>query len=563
MPNLNRNVTFDEDGEFACELVLQDTDLPVQIRATIHEGLGWLAIRHIQMGLVREKVAARHFSLLAELSPKTFDFAYKAGMFMLAPSVTNNKDALKYLQRAIANADPSKVSAADLHQLHHLHVKALRRAQRHEEAEEELYKLLERYPYDFETLSVLKYGSPNAADLHGEFQFLDTLHHDVQMHGESEYVGFRPPCSVDVSAAPWQPAVYSHVLSEADFAGHVERREPFIVRLGSAQGLSAALGWGTDAWRGDSGRSYLRKAVGEGELVLVESRAHHATETAGGESFGFGLNVHRKLLPFDQVLENDFTNEHRNESIYLNIQQPLTTGETHRTPLHLLKKDIPFPAMLNPVLSNITEVNLWMGVARDRDSQSKLHTDATDNLYVVLEGSKHFSVISPADALSVRTVSPTYVVSPDGLSFQFNVPKFREYALRKARGEVMASDIDISGTVSSNGTAPRTTVKSAALQPATLQTRLLDEEIDYDVSNFHFSAQPASSYGAANCGAGPTEFDLLEGDMLYLPTGWFHQVTSRQGRHMAVNYWWRALNWRGAVEFERERSEALYDKLLA
>ena len=243
MPNLNRNITYDEDGEFACELVLQDVDLPVQIRATIHEGLGWLAIRHIQMGLVREKVAARHFSLLAELSPKTFDFAYKAGMFMLAPSVSNIKDALKYLERAISNADPSKVSPGDFHQLHHLNVKALRRAQRHEEAEAELYKLLERYPYDFETLSVLKYGSANAADHVDDYQFLDTFYRDVQVLAESEYIGFRPPCSVDTAiVAAWQPTVYTELLSAADFAGHVERREPFIVRLGSARNLNAALG---------------------------------------------------------------------------------------------------------------------------------------------------------------------------------------------------------------------------------------------------------------------------------------------------------------------------------
>src|SRR4051794_1606094 len=57
-------------------------------------------------------------------------------------------------------------------------------------------------------------------------------------------------------------------------------------------------------------------------------------------------------------------------------------------------------------------------------------------------------------------------------------------------------------------------------------------------------------------------FELFAGDMLYLPTGWFHQVTSRKGRHMAINYWWRALNWREAVDFEDRASRALFDTLL-
>ena len=35
---LSRDLRVDEDGEFACELVLQDKFLPAQIRVTIHEG---------------------------------------------------------------------------------------------------------------------------------------------------------------------------------------------------------------------------------------------------------------------------------------------------------------------------------------------------------------------------------------------------------------------------------------------------------------------------------------------------------------------------------------------
>jgi hypothetical protein len=220
--------------------------------------------------------------------------------------------------------------------------------------------------------------------------------------------------------------------------------------------------------------------------------------------------------------------------------------------------------MLNPVWNNITEVNLWMGVARDRNSQSKLHMDATDNLYIVLEGSKHFSVISPADALRVATISPSYAVSEDGLSFQFNVLKFKEYVSSKAQLDTASVDVSGDSVASVVDAVPApTTTRSPALAPDTLRARLLAVDIDYDVSNFHFSAQEASSYTDVHCGAGPAQFDLNEGDMLYLPTGWFHQVTSKQGRHMAINYWWRALNWRSAVEFEREKSHALYEQLLA
>jgi len=35
----------------------------------------------------------------------------------------------------------------------------------------------------------------------------------------------------------------------------------------------------------------------------------------------------------------------------------------------------------------------------------------------------------------------------------------------------------------------------------------------------------------------PLEVEVQEGEMLYLPAGWFHHVQSKGGIHMAVNYW--------------------------
>jgi mannose-6-phosphate isomerase-like protein (cupin superfamily) len=399
---------------------------------------------------------------------------------------------------------------------------------------------------------------------------------------------------------PWAPQTYTRLLTDAEFLGHVQRREPFIVRFGSAQNMSATLGWGTQAWLGEAGRVYLQRAVGDKEKVLVESRPHfpasvtaddHKDHTPNVGNFGFGLDAHRKFMSFSDLLASDFANAHGNESMYLNIQQPDVQHpeEVYRTPLHLLKADIPLPAMLRGVAENITEVNLWMGVARDRDAQSKLHMDATDNLYVVLEGAKQFTIASPADALKVGTVSPTIAVSPDGMSFQFNVRKFSGYLKWKAQkeqaelaaaaaasvsrnssnggGDNVASS-ETSSTESKSVSGSDVNTDTALLLPSALQEHLVRKDIEYEAANFHFSLldanAPAQQQRSAQCDPDAphfTTFTLQAGDMLYLPTGWFHQVVSKQGRHMAVNYWWRALNWRGAVEFERARSEAVFEQL--
>lgn len=588
VPNLRRNLTIDEDGEFACELVLQDLQLPMQIRATIHEGLGWLAIRHCQMGLLRQSTVTRHFGILADIAPSQINFALKAGTFLLDPVVADAEKAKKYLHNAVygeASQDSTK-TAEQAYIARNLYAKALGRLQEYKLAQIELERLLTEYPYDFEALAALQQHAPSADQT---AKFISTLatYETIAELGTSNYAGFIPPlfgntvetdttgevkaAAVEESTDAWQPQIFTRLLSAEEFADFTQRREPFIMRLGSAKLLSQALEWNTQAWRGEAGKVYLKEKVGsEDDSVLVEARPNPAALAGegegeslnkGNENFGFGLHTYRKFMPFTDLLQNDFLNAAGNESVYLNIQQPSPT--VYRPPLHRLQEDIPLPAMLSPIQGNLTEVNLWMGYARNQDAQSKLHMDATDNLYVVLEGSKHFAIASPADALQARTVAPTYAVSPDGLSFQFNVRKFAAYARHIAAQRAASAVNTTSSTTTSTTTATELGLaEHPLLNPPSIQRHLIEQEIEYEVSNLHFSTLDATTVTADTVSPRFTHFDLQEGDALYLPTGWFHQVTSRQGRHMAINYWWRALNWRDAVEFEREQSQSLYDKLL-
>jgi len=188
---------------------------------------------------------------------------------------------------------------------------------------------------------------------------------------------------------------------------------------------------------------------------------------------------------------------------------------------------------------------------------SRFHFDATDNLYVVLEGSKTFQLLSPKYALLTDTVSPTYAVSPDGLPFQFNANHFIEYYRNHSHNRI---------------------------ENNTQQDLLLLEEIDkwkefggsFETVNNHFSniINPEQSVELMDKLASIT---LSPGDMLYLPTGWFHKVTSRpfprknksnkthhycENKHMAINFWWRAQHWEYAEQFERVMSQQLFASIL-
>jgi len=245
-----------------------------------------------------------------------------------------------------------------------------------------------------------------------------------------------------------------------------------------------------------------------------------------------------------------------------------------------------------------------MGKAKNAyGSTSRMHMDAMDNLYIVLEGTKHFSIVPPSKSLLMKTISPSYAVSPDGLAYQFNASHFREYlqALKlhdHSRHHTSPEFIVDQATVivdplpdqsintmssSLSDVSGSNTESKILVANATIS--LLSSEVTYSSSHAHFSklsfpisstSSPTSQMEASTTESTTTttttttnshhpvktsQFTIRAGEILYLPTGWFHQVTSARGKHVAINYWWRALHWETAVAFELEKSRLLFKKM--
>jgi Cupin-like domain len=134
-----------------------------------------------------------------------------------------------------------------------------------------------------------------------------------------------------------------------------------------------------------------------------------------------------------------------------------------------------------------------MGNSPNNPGVSRLHKDSLDNLYVVLQGRKSFSIFSPQHAQYMQTVLPTFFVEPGGYSYQLWLTLI-------------------------NDTLPAT----ASFAEATP----------------HFSAAASPNDPLLGPAQGMySSFELNPGDMLYLPVGWFHQVSSFD-RNFALNFWW-------------------------
>jgi hypothetical protein len=600
---LPRDLKYDEDAEFSCELVLQDRYLPAQIRLTIHEGLFYLAVTHTLMGMPRARDALRHAEVLTEMVPQSFRFRYNAGQWSLSQEISNAQRAAEHFHeclygRASNDTDPAFMTENILYLTKRNYIKSLSIiAGREEEALQEAMKAMKEYPLDFELAFFVKdilakIESGNSEQIlayitHLRETIAEVISPEDLSRGNSSlmvYEGLMPPSqrSVDEDiTVAWQPQKLSSLPTVEEFQSFVNRREPFVVSFGSLAAMDEGMDWKVKQWIDNP--DYLIEAVGDEEMVTAEGimksrlqacTANQVDTTACGQ-YGVGLHVRRRQLNFKELMTNHFTDA--NMSYYLNIQDAKSGHGPFRTPLHKVAKDInPYNnSFLEVVMPNITNIQLWKGESlfADQITTSRLHVDAADNLYFLLQGRKQFTIWAPNFVGYMNTIGPSYGVNKDGLEYQFNTNNFKEFVVKQLRQENKTLEQVFSTASSNDQEGYENNMNYKVLK------ELLSKQLEYLTDDLHFSmlsTNPGSTlwdsqqcYDEVNpsgdgAGMGMTEcgknrlpipsaiIDLYPGDLLFLPAGWFHQVKSFSGPHTAVNYWWKPPYWRDAVATEDE-----------
>lgn len=234
-------------------------------------------------------------------------------------------------------------------------------------------------------------------------------------------------------------------------------RQPVVMRT---QSLSQ-LGWHTHLWNNE----YLAHKAGA-QQVLVQKR--------GSDEYSAESSAYVPML-FVDFLRQVMARASGDERIYLNLQ----TDKVIEPPLLQLLGDFSIPVYFKDL--QLRCVNLWMGNS-DKTITTPLHHDFNDNLYVVVEGRKRFTLFPPEQAPNLYPRGQLQAVEPNGII---------RYASLSGMPHLSQVDID----------AP-------------------------DRARFPLYAN-----------AEPTRMDveIQAGEMLFLPAGWFHQVSS-SGRHIAVSF---------------------------
>ena len=342
------------------------------------------------------------------------------------------------------------------------------------------------------------------------------------------------------------------------FQSFVKRRQPCIIR-GKLPELPKTKQW----WAPPSARALT---------VQVEKR------DGSKDAFGKGRKVG---MTFGELLDG------RSPDHYLTTQE-LPDGHLLAPPLTaLVDNGLPLrPSLMGALVPQ--SINLWLGHS-DTPASSGLHHDFHDNLYVLLRGTKHFRLFSPADAHRMYTHGRIRKVHPNGrinyVGEEETAADGRTHvdvtaeALRQAKKEQKRAEralLEAEEAAEANfggDSEERVRLEEAEEALDDAMDVAMRREVEHrkavkrdkQRSNAADAASASSSSNAPPpsfsripnlaseistiqiLGGTPTfpllnkaklmECDIHEGEMLYLPAGWFHEVSST-GAHVALNFWY-------------------------
>lgn len=310
------------------------------------------------------------------------------------------------------------------------------------------------------------------------------------------------------------PITVQPIPSAVEFSKHVSRGYPCLYQAYNvSQNRQGGIDMGTDPSLLDSAafrwtkQDLLNLVPGDIEVAVTPSgRADDIASVDGQEEPVFlapatiNLSMGELLHRLGESSPNNSV--HKDCSVYYLQSQNSNLTTTSLTPmLKHLPENFPFA---QPILSDPEAINIWIGDSR---SVTSTHRDPYENLYLVLRGSKTFTLFPPVDEFALPTLS-------------VRTGKYTFDSLNSAFSTVL----DVSEDV--NEPAPRLPWISA--DPLRSRDDLI---ADY----------PLYAHSS------PRIVTVHEGQILYLPAGWFHHVQQECGIWyedgsiapcIAVNYWY-------------------------
>lgn len=215
--------------------------------------------------------------------------------------------------------------------------------------------------------------------------------------------------------------------------------------------------------------------------------------------------------------------------------------EILQPPLTNLADEFPFDVIASDILK-LQQVNLWIGsnslnkeisgfenigknLPSTNGTSSGLHHDHSDNLYIPVMGKKRFTLFSPYDADAMYTVGDIYKVYDNGvIDYEINE--------KAVNWNHVARDGSVLGDIRPRQETELDPPSFSKIPPLYLHLdEIKDETARSKLSKEFYTKFPRLAKVHS------IQVSLEKGQMLYLPCGWFHEVSSFGNYHVAINYW--------------------------
>lgn len=390
-----------------------------------------------------------------------------------------------------------------------------------------------------------------------------------KIRNRNRYSGYHPEnsyCEIDrISANDIDPIDF--------YCDYILRRKPCIIYDMLSSESFSAFRMLTEAECIITALSRFCPKVLDAE-VYVEKR-NPLTKT-------FGSGIDKSKMSMRMFLE--LLRDRKGEEFYLTTQYEIDPANPDSEP-YIMKEPLKSMISILPLRPGLFErlvphqYNIWIGQS-EQGTSSGCHHDFHDNLYILLKGRKRFTLFSPKDALLMYTNQPVKFVHHNGLicygdhvSDNIEIEsdgEMEELVYLRSDGYLLseniqeseeegagligsfgseesdfewaredsADDFEADERVDSDGGQQEEPPSFSQIPVPVLHTYLSDHGMPgYERSESDIISD--KQFPLLN-NATAIQAELSEGECLYLPASWFHEVTSysNQGEvHTAINYW--------------------------
>eukprot|EP00984_Skeletonema_dohrnii_P034805 scaffold33699_cov167-Skeletonema_dohrnii-CCMP3373.AAC.3 len=368
------------------------------------------------------------------------------------------------------------------------------------------------------------------------------------------------------------------ITPESFYNEYIRQRKPVVLRdmTTSSSPLLSDLS-NLTKWKDIN---YLKSQVNPKQTVMVEQRSS-CSNNPTKSTFGNGYEIPMTFPQFASLIASGNDDRH-----YLTTQDVHSNSDGRPDLMSPLMKYLQHDFPLQPrIMGNLIpqNINLWMGNSREGLS-SGLHHDYHDNLYIVVKGTKRFRLYSPHDTEWMYTRGKLVKVHPNGrINYQgeettaYGADLKSDMAARAAKRKEDAEKLleEAERAVEEGVEGADQLLEKAEVELEKAMDDIIDAEVDDDDDNVRDDDDKVyETFGderkrvVDKTVKDPNNFskvkphmlddtDMLkesfpdflnataayctvqEGDILYLPASWFHEVTSYGGQngHLAMNYW--------------------------